>query len=136
MLRTNSKLAQQRIQDYVTYHFQPYDEDADNKAYNFDNYTCLCQYLWDKFIQQVYNSAEERRYFNHNIQEAFDYWIGGLPGILNPSYLYQESAIDILGDMLDQTITERNKYTKMDAQETLTYLIFKSVRSHVTNPYG
>lgn len=136
MLKTNTKLVQQRIQDYVMQHFQPYEEDANNPAYNFNDYTCVCQYIWYKFITQAYNTTSERKWFKNNIQDAFAYWIGGLPSILNPAYMYQESAVDTLGDILEQTTAERRKYSEQQSEQTMTYLIYNSVRRHVTNPYG
>lgn len=84
----------------------------------------------------VYNTTAERKWFKNNIQDAFAYWIGGLPGVLNPAYMYQESAVDTLGDILEQTTAERRKYSEQQSEQTMTYLIYNSVRRHVTNPYG
>ncbi len=136
MLRTNSKIVQQRIQDYLVTHFLPFDEDIDNPAYDFTNIGCICQYCWNTFISTVYNSPNERAYFNNNTYLAFEYWLSGLPGIINPAYYYRSpSAVDTLGDILEQTPEQRNKYSEMQAEQCLTRLIFDFIRKHVENPY-
>lgn len=136
MLRTNSKIVQQRIQDYILAHFRPYDEDTDNPAYDYNNIGCVCQYIWDTFLHVTYSSPNERAFFNNNIYAAFEYWLSGLPGVLDPRYYYTSpTAVDTLGDILEQTAEQRNKYSEMDAEKCLTRLIFTCVRNHVDNPY-
>lgn len=136
MLKTNSKIVQQRIGAYIMSHFRPYDEDTDNPAYDFTNIGCVCQYIWNVFLRTTYSCENDYRFYNNNIYAAFEYWLGGLPGVIDPEYYYRTSAVDTLGDILEQTAEQRSKYYEFQSEQTLTYLIFNFLRKHVENPYG
>lgn len=133
MLKTNSKAVKNKIAEYIFNHFQPYDEDLNDPTYNFSNISDICLYIWDKFIDIEYASPSQRRFYGFSVQTAFDNWLRGLPSILNPSYLYSSpDAVTTVGDILEQTLEERNKYTETQAENFMNYMIFKFVYDKVS----
>lgn len=132
MLKTNSKAAKNKIAQYILDHFQPYDEDTTTTQYNFSDINDVCLYIWDKFIDIEYASPSQRRFYGFSVQTAFDNWLRGLPSILNPSYLYScPDAVTTVGDILEQTAEERNKYTEQQAENLMNYMIYKFIRDKV-----
>ena len=64
-------------------------------------------------------------------QDLFTEWAQGLPccGIFDFWY-YNASAIEILGDILEESEDERAAFTEDDAGEKLTYLIYREVEKN------
>lgn len=60
--------------------------------------------------------------------DAFEYWCSGLPYLLNTAdYYCHNSAINILGDILEETEEERSRFSELEAEKELTYLIFREI---------
>ena len=76
----------------------------------------------NSFYFQAYSSEYERK---QNRQEAFKNWLSGLPRGLGDFFLCQ--AVEDLGNILEQTEAEKNKYTEDQASESLAYLIYREV---------
>ena len=68
---------------------------------------------------------EDIRYYHGSEIAAFVDWAQGLPSVLDTCYFYNRSAVDDLGDILEETQEERNKHTETDAEQCLTRLIYK-----------
>lgn len=133
MLKTNSKAVKNKIAEYIFTHFQPYDEDLNDPTYNFSNISDICLYIWDKFIDVEYASPSQRRFYGFSVQTAFDNWLRGLPSILTPLYLYSSpDAVTTVGDILEQTLEERNKYTETQAENLMNYMIYKFIYDKVS----
>ena len=60
-------------------------------------------------------------------QEYFLEWMAGLPSIIYTGYYLHESAVEILGDMLEETPAERKRYTEAQAQDMLSKLIYREL---------
>ena len=74
-----------------------------------------------------------------NYQECFVDWCGGLPGIFDTCYYYNRSAVDDLGNILEETETEKAKYTESQAELMLSRLIYREIVKEVAkheNPYS
>lgn len=116
MLRTNSKQAKQNLQAYIM------------KAWNIEDgeearsWKATASAVWSDFIRCAYSSEYERK---QNRQEAFEGWLQGLPRGLGDFYLYE--AVRDLGDILEETEEERNRYTEDQASEKLATLIYCEV---------
>lgn len=121
MLKTNSKQAKENIQLYIMDHFTP------------ENYTDTPPEMWtetaafiiETFRSEKYSRPEDFRYYRNNELTAFIDWAQGLPSVLDTCYFYNRSAIDDLGEILEETTTERSKHTETDAEQCLTRLIYK-----------
>lgn len=60
--------------------------------------------------------------------------MAGLPSFLGTyKYYYSGSAIDVLGDILEQTEEERNRYTEAEAEKCMTYLLYRTFKTRQAN---
>ena len=129
-LKTNSKKAKANIQNYIRQAANYLiDCGYEVENYNLDNFNELSACIWDTFQKEKYYSIE---YINRNRlswYEVFKDWAQGLALNLF-DYYYNVSAVDLLGDMLEQTKEERNKYTERQADETLTRLIYREITNN------
>lgn len=74
------------------------------------------------FIDQAYLTEWQRK---QNRQEAFKDWLAGLPRGLGDFFLCQ--AVEDLGDILEENQAEREQYSQSQAEEKLSYLIYREV---------
>lgn len=115
MLKTNSSKAIQNIRSYIIEHY-----DGDIKI----NVT-----FSDMANDILLDFA--RTYLNRNrkmtIQEQFVEWCAGLPSIIDTCYYYNRSAIKDLGDILEETDEERNRFNESQACDMLSKLIYREL---------
>ena len=120
MLKTNSKAVRERIQHFINTHvdFSGYDLEKTPETTAEIN-----KAIFDCFLS-------ETKFSNiANNQERFIDWCCGLPSILDCCY-YLNSAVEMLGDILDETSAERAKYTEEQAERLFSYLIYKEVKRY------
>lgn len=134
MLRTNSKKAIENIRAYIVKGFDgtnyepkfDYIEKAieDNKhGSNIDIFSLVANAIYSTFVDEYLYEYNRRR----NEQTVFVEWCAGLPSILDTCYYYNRSAVKDLGDILEETEEERNRYTEAQAEETLSRLIYREI---------
>ena len=63
---------------------------------------------------------------------TFKDWMQGLPTAFNSTYYYNISAIDILGEWLEETDEEKIKYDENKAEEMITRLIYRELMKGVS----
>ena len=122
MLRTNSKKARANVIEYIK-------QDA---GYLEDNYEYIAE-TDQEFLASVYGvflseksyELQKNKYINQ--YSLFKEWAQGLAmgGLF--CYYYNRSAVDDLGDILEETEEERQRYSESEAEEMLTRLIFREV---------
>lgn len=59
--------------------------------------------------------------------ESFRSWCYGLPSLLETGDYVLGNGIKVLGDILEETEEERNSFGESEAEEKLTYLIFREI---------
>ena len=124
MLKTNSKKAIENIWAYIM-------EDLDyiNSGYGYEitegDRKATAAAIYEIFESEKYNDSYYKQY---NKQKVFADWAQGLAlgGMFN-YYYFNKNAVDVLGDILEETETERNKYTEEQAAEMLTNLIYREI---------
>ena len=122
MLRTNSKKARANVIEYIK-------QDA---GYLEDNYEYIAE-TDQEFLASVYGvflsekSYELQKNKHINQYNIFKEWAQGLAmgGLF--CYYYNRSAVDDLGDILEETEEERQRYSESEAEEMLTRLIWREV---------
>lgn len=120
MLKTNSKEAKNRIRLWIMDHFEPENYGIE-KPETFKESARIILETFEKEYLYGYNMRRNR-------QEVFADWCYGLPSILDTTaYCYNGSAVDLLGDLLDETPEERNKYDEMEAENLMTWLIYREL---------
>ena len=116
MLKTNSKQARENLKNYI---MDSWNIEAEEQGRTWKD---TQEAIKDSFYIQAYSSEYERK---QNKQEAFKNWLAGLPRGLGDFFLCK--AIKDLGDILEETEAERNRYTEDEACNTLSYLIYREV---------
>lgn len=66
------------------------------------------------------------------LQEYFVYWCEGLPGVLDTDYYLNRSAVEDLGNILEENEAERKKYTESEAETKITYLMWREIYKAVS----
>lgn len=123
MLKTNSKKARENIRRYI----------IDN--FDASNYTDTPPTEWHEiaafilatFRKEKYSIIQDLRYYGGSEQKAFVDWAMGLPSILDTCYFYNRSAVADLGDILEETDAEKERYTEIKAECMLTHLIYREL---------
>lgn len=130
MLKTNSKKAIENIRKYIIDNFNGY-EDKESEQLKMDvesdsesNFPTLARYILDKFYwEKVHYNARN----NMSNFQLFEEWAQGLPSVISCDYYYFPTAVNDLGDILEETDEERNKYTETQAENLLTKLIYREL---------
>lgn len=127
MLRTNSKKARENVRNYIMtdseYIAERLAEMLPNDGITAENLkesdALYC--VWQCFV------GEASPRWDKNVFEQFERWASGLAlgGLF--LYYYNVSAVQVLGDILEETEEERSKYTEEQAERLLTLLIFREV---------
>lgn len=126
MLKTNSKKATENVKNYIVknFDFTNYDDGTTEEPQGFDN---VAKFILASFRYEKFSTREDFRYYHGNESEAFEDWAAGLPSVFDTCYYYNRSAVDDLAEILEETETEKAKYTECEAQKLLTYLIYKTL---------
>lgn len=116
MLKTNSKQAKINLHSYImdSWNIEPEDQGR--------SWPETQESIREAFYIEAYNSEYERK---QNRQEAFKIWLSGLPKGLGDYHLCQ--AVQDLGDILEETQAERERYTEEQASNKLGCLIYREV---------
>lgn len=114
MLKTNSKQARENVREYILNHFSPEVYDFTGDASDF---ATVARYIMARFDREKAGERGTRA-------ELFADWCAGLPSVLDTCYYYNRSAVDDLGAILEETETEKARYTEHQAETTLSRLIY------------
>ena len=120
MLKTNSKAVREKIQHFINTHvdFSGYDLEKTPGTTAENNKAIFACFLSESKFSNILNE-----------QERFIDWCSGLPSVLDYSY-YLNSAVEMLGNILEETPSERAKYTEEQAERLFSYLIYKEVKRY------
>jgi len=125
-LRSNTKKARENIRNYVLYHAADYLE---------ENYNIRADIL-ERDLYRLINRIFESEMLDHNSMwkkgrgsrfEFFRDWAAGLAmgGLF--CYYYNRSAVNDLGEILEESDAEKARFTESDAEEMLTRLIYRDM---------
>ena len=123
MLKTNSRQARENIRQYIIDNFSP-ETYTDEVIEGFEN---VALFILDTFTEETKHHRERRNNIFVNEEKLFTEWASGLPSVLDTCYYYNRSAIEDLGNILEETEEERNKYTEAEAEALLTHLIYREL---------
>ena len=120
MLRTTCKKALDNIRAYIL-------NNTDVTGYYFaepKTFEEAALIIWNEFqTAKQYELCRPRT----NIQECFIEWCAGLPSIIDTCYYYNRSAVNDLGELLEETESEKAKYTESQAERMLSCLIYREI---------
>lgn len=127
MLKTNSKKARENIRKYILEGFNSEYANNPEIIVSLENFNAVAVEIMNCFSNEVLK--HNKQYTSGKISEfqMFEYWCSGLCGIIDTCYYYNRSAVTDLGNILEQTIAERSKYSEMDSEKMLTRLIYREL---------
>ena len=120
MLKSNSKKANENIKNYILANFDCTGYDIETP----ETYTDICKVILETMNDEKFYSKEANEY------ETFKTWCQGLPSILDTCYYYNRSAVNDLKEILEETEAEASKFTEQQAEERLTYLLYREIKKH------
>lgn len=127
MLKASSKKARENIHNYVIDNFSPEGYTDTHPA----EWEGIAVFIYETFRSEKYNCLQDYRYYNGNEWNAFLDWCSGLPSVLDTCYFYNRSAVEDLGNILEETETERKQYEESAAENLLTMLIYNEIRKEI-----
>lgn len=127
MLRTNSKKAAENIRKYIMEDLEYLQERAEYRGMELDenNVDQVLAFAWSIFKEE--KSGEINRYHFINEYQVFKDWASGLALGNLFCYYYNRSAVEDLGNILEESAAEKAKYKEEDAEELLTRLIYREM---------
>lgn len=127
MLKTNSKKARENTHGYIIENFTPegYTDTPPTEWHE------IAVFIYNTFRSEKYNCNADFRYYGGNEWKAFLDWCSGLPSVLDTCYFYNRSAVEDLGNILEETEQERKQYEESTAENLLTMLIYNEIRKEV-----
>ena len=128
MLRTNSKKAKENIKNYIIENFD-FSSYEGYKGYEVEpkEYTDICKTIYNTFYTEKVKN-DKRKMSDY---EYFKEWCQGLPSMLDTCYYYNRSAKKDLANILEEAEVEANKYTEEEAEERLTYLLYREITKNM-----
>lgn len=122
---TNTKRAKENIKNYIKDHFTPDNYDIEMP----DTFEDIAKIIYADFVRTSYYNRSYAMAHRISEQTLFVEWCSGLPGVLDTCYYYNRSAVDDLGTVLEETEEEKAKYTESQAEQMLTYLIYREIKN-------
>ena len=127
MLKTNSKKAREKIRAYIITNYDP------------TNYELPATENFSEIAANIYTTFQNEKYYGFEYIRAkrlpeftlFEEWASGLPSIIDTCYYYNRSAVDDLGEILEETENEKKRYTEREAESFLTRLIYNEIKREV-----
>ena len=86
---------------------------------------------FDELAVWILKTVESEKFYSQGPSPfaTFRNWAQGLPHMLNTAdYYYAHSAVDVLGDILQESPKERAAHTEMDAERLMDILVFHELR--------
>lgn len=127
MLKTNSKKAVENIRNYIIDNFtaENYTDTPPTEWHE------IATFIYNTFRSEKWNCKADFQYYRNNEWKAFLDWCSGLPSVLDTCYFYNRSAVEDLGNILEETATERKQYEESMAENLLTMLIYNEIRKEI-----
>lgn len=132
MLKCNSKVVKEKIKKWILDNSEciqediAYDIEHGNlpTAYDPENIYNLCKYVHDDFVRVM--GYRFGRYAETRLDNFCDY-AAGLPFGNLFIYYYNVSAVDLVGDILEETETEKTRFSESDAEFHMSRMIYNFI---------
>ena len=126
-LKTNSKQARENLKKWIIDNFN-FEEYLNNTGKELEkDFSKVSSAIIDTFNSEKYYSNSYAIAHGIAPSKMFYDWMSGLPTMLSSDDIFLKSAIDTLGDILEQTPQEKAKYKESDAEVTMCNLIYREL---------
>lgn len=139
MLKTNSRKAIDNIREYIINNscFDNYYNLSKLETLKSENaaisiFPIIAKNIYDIFIHEYWNNENSKRYYKTEFC-AFENWLYGLPSVLDCKYLYGCCAVELAGEMLQETEKEKERFSEEEAEKLLNKLIYREIKKVVEN---
>lgn len=127
MLRTNCKKVKEALKNYILENYDGENYEAGTPEAEAKTFEEIARVILAD-VKRV-KGYEVKRSARYTWQDAFHDWACGLPSLLDTCYHYNVSAVDLLGDMLEEDEAEKARFTEQEAEEMLDKLLFRELFS-------
>ena len=131
MLKTNSKKVIKKVRKYCV---DSWNEHAEEEGLpTAESFEVASVEILKKCINEILCFEKEKRfiflkhYYSGSFFIAFEDWCQGLPSSIDTCYYYNRSAINQLGDWLEESEEEKSRYSESEAEKKITYLLFREL---------
>lgn len=122
MLRTNSKEVIAKIREWINAGYDTeYGPDVETLPEK-------CKAIYADYMRVV---GGEDYYKRYTYAEKIYEYCTKLPSIIPTEDFILHSAINFVGDILEETPAERERYTESDAENLACYLIFREIEKQM-----
>lgn len=127
MLKTNSKKATENLKKWLVEHFD-IDAVCDEDKTESEKFEDIAKMIYKSFCRCVWSGKNDYQWFNGSRIRAWSYWLGGLPSAINSAdYYYTRRAVDVLGEILEETETEKARFSEADAETVMDTLLYRLI---------
>ena len=129
MLKTNSKAVCEKIKNII---IDCYNDSEEYYAFEgrtmATDYNSICKDILNAFMSEKKDDC----YYKANKiskQDLFYDWMQGLPTAFNVAddIFYYGDAVDYLAELLEETDSEKARYTTEQAEKTACYLFYREL---------
>ena len=131
-LKTNSKKAQDNLWEYILEDQDYLSERAeyDGIKIDFTDKSQVADFIYEIYQQEKPDSDVVMMACRIRNKDEFKSWAQGLALGGMFCYYYNISAVKLVGDILEETEEERNRFTESQAEEFMTTMIYEWVIKH------
>lgn len=131
MLRTNSKKVKEKLINYLVKGAEDCDYIITDGVSNENILLSIASTFYKEMLgYNIHHQNILKCYYHNDLFGAFEEWCSGLCSAIDTSY-YLNSAVDTLGDILEETEEERGKFSEMQAEELMTSLLFRTLQPYI-----
>lgn len=123
MLKTNSRTARNNLRNYII-----------ANTCHYDGTPCT---TFEESVETLKKHFATEKLYRYNVEmiiqgrttlkAIFIYWLQGLPLGGIGDYNYHCNAVEILGDILEETEEERGRFTEEQARNKLNEMIYNAI---------
>ena len=125
MIRSNSKKARENVRQYILEDAEYLNERAEYDGRELKTDDEMIAYAFEIFEEEKKYEIE-KNYHNPNFGIFLD-WARGLAMGNLFCYYYNRSAVEDLGNILEETKEERQKFSEQQDEEFLSRLIYREM---------
>ena len=133
MLKTNSKQVKNKINKYLYDSFTDYDQkEAEGRSLQE-----VLEYIAEGIASEKLSCDKSERaarlhaFYKGSIYNVIKDYAQGLGSLFDCDYYYRCCARDLVGDILEQTKEEREKYSEDQAEDLMTLLIYRALDPYI-----
>ena len=124
MLKTNSKEVMNRIKKKIMYSYEAAEE-----YYTFE----ICKDILNMFYIEKLHLDNRYKAGRISKSDLFMDWMQGLPTAFPVADdIFLHSAVDFLGDLLDETEEEKQRFTDEQAEKRSVCLLYRELEKNAT----